>query len=232
MSVEIQKSQDGASVQFPYELKDQFRKDFPSAKWDPKGKQWTVGSRSIKRLEDWVEKVKDSGVLEELQARDEADLTRKEIEELSDSLEKIRAEAASERRKAEAAAQSKQDYDVLLRNLDMARADLSASRMARESEEAEAEASQEEIESRISYITTRSKIEDLRKVMLRNYIPKSHARRSFEEAQKELGQIHHQLREIGVHCAAVIAAVNAKHSRPDRDKSDLSLAIVFEPRGE
>ena len=42
-------------VSFPFDLKDSFKNTFPSAKWNPVDKQWTVGKRVRKRLDQWVE---------------------------------------------------------------------------------------------------------------------------------------------------------------------------------
>jgi hypothetical protein len=51
----IQHREDGTfAVSIPFALKDKFKKEFSSAKFDSKTKEWTVGSRSGEKLNAWV----------------------------------------------------------------------------------------------------------------------------------------------------------------------------------
>lgn len=55
MSIEVIKIETGYAVKFPFELKDNFRSVFKTAKWNPVKKQWEVGVRSYKKLSEWAE---------------------------------------------------------------------------------------------------------------------------------------------------------------------------------
>lgn len=46
-------------IAIPYELKDAFKKVFPSSKWVAETKKWSVGSRSLEKLTIWAETHKD-----------------------------------------------------------------------------------------------------------------------------------------------------------------------------
>lgn len=53
-SIEIIKLENGWAVKFPFDLKDNFRESFKSAKWNRELKQWEVGRNSKTRLEQWA----------------------------------------------------------------------------------------------------------------------------------------------------------------------------------
>lgn len=58
----INEIETGYSINIPFILKDIFKEKFPSAKWNNYTKKWEVGSRSFKRLNQFIEQAK---VLEE-----------------------------------------------------------------------------------------------------------------------------------------------------------------------
>ena len=103
MSIKIEKTETGFSIRFPYELKDQFRDTFPSAKWNPHTKAWTVGPRSGRRLEQWVEAVQKSGVVDDIETRDERDLAEKELGKLQEELTRIRDAISDQHKRKESA---------------------------------------------------------------------------------------------------------------------------------
>jgi hypothetical protein len=45
-SIEIIKLENGWAVKFPYDLKDDFRRLFKSAKWNSEQKRWELGKNS------------------------------------------------------------------------------------------------------------------------------------------------------------------------------------------
>lgn len=96
MTITIQDAQKGASVQFPFALKDSFRAAFPIATWKPEAKSWEVGSRSVTRLRDWAAEVETSGALEALAQAEECKLAGRELDALRRALEALRADAVRE----------------------------------------------------------------------------------------------------------------------------------------
>jgi len=45
-------------ITIPFSLKDDFKRNFSTAKWHNSEKKWSVGSRSLKKLEKWIDSVK------------------------------------------------------------------------------------------------------------------------------------------------------------------------------
>jgi hypothetical protein len=41
-------------IEIPFDLKESFKKEFSTAKWDGNKKQWSVGSRSLDKLKKWA----------------------------------------------------------------------------------------------------------------------------------------------------------------------------------
>ena len=222
------KTAEGAAVQFPFELKDAFRKAFPSAKWNSLAKQWEVGSKSVKRLQQWIAEVDASGVEAEIAARDEGDMSEKEVDALVADIAAVRREVAAARAATVAADEARARSEELRAQLDAARAELEAAKVAKVAAEAAAEAVAQDVEARVAHIATRQRIEALRGEMKRNLVPKAYAKTLFEDAQSKLRQIFRALREAGVECEAARLAANANFNRKDRDLRDLSIAIEFE----
>lgn len=222
------KTTEGAAAKFPFELKDAFRKAFPSAKWNSFAKQWEVGSKSVKRLQQWIAEVDASGVEAELAARDEADMSEKEVAALAADIAAVRREIDAARAAAVAADEARARAEELRAQLAAARAELEAAKAEKATAEAAAEAVAQDVEARVAHIATRARIDALRGEMKRNWIPKAYAKPLFEDAQSKLRQIFRDLREAGVECEAARLAANANFNRKDRDLRDLSIAIEFE----
>jgi hypothetical protein len=221
------KTAEGAAAKFPFELKDAFRDAFPSAKWNSVAKQWEVGGKSVARLQQWLAKVDASGVEAELAARDEADMSEKDLAALASSVEAVRSEIAAARAGKTVADEARARADALRNQLAAARAELEAAKAEKAAAEAASEAAVADVEARVAHIATRDVIEKLRGEMRRNWIPKSFAKPLFEESQSKLRGIFRALREAGVECEAARLAANANFNRKDRDLADLSVRIEF-----
>lgn len=221
------KTTEGAAAKFPFELKDAFRKAFPSAKWNAAAKQWEVGSKSVKRLEQWLAQIDASGVEAELAARDEADLSDKDVAALAADIDAIRREVAAARAGKTATDEARARAEDLRGKLEAARAELEAAKAEKVAAEAAAQAAAADVEARVAHIATRARIEGLRSALRKNWIAKAYARAPFEEAQEELADICRNLRAIGVSCEAARLAANVNRNRPDRDRADLNAVIEF-----
>lgn len=221
------KTTEGAAAKFPFELKDAFRKAFPSAKWNAAAKQWEVGSKSVKRLQQWIAEVDASGVEAELAARDEADMSDKDVAALAADIDAVRREVAAARAGKAAADEARARAEELRTVLETARAELEAAKAEKATAEAVARAAAEDVEASVAHIATRARIKELRTDMMRNWIAKAYARAPFEAAQEELAQIYQNLRAAGVECKAARLAANVNRNRPDRDRPDLNAVIEF-----
>ena len=217
----------GAAVKFPFELKDDFRAAFKSAKWNAQAKQWEVGSRSVKRLDQWIEQVQGSGVIDALNAHDEADLQEKEIQDLQNALEDIKKNITVELSRKDTADARKAKFEALRDELEAKRDELAVAAKASAEAYFEAQEVAQDIEQRVSHIATVAQIDSLRIQMKKNFIPKAYASAPFNEAQSKLREIQENFEEIGVRSRALDAAVSANKNRRDRDYACLSADIEF-----
>lgn len=217
----------GAGIQFPFEIKDHFRKAFPSAKWNREARRWEVGPRSIKRLDQWIEEVNASGVLDEIAARDGAVMSLEEVQALRVEIERVRGEISAARSAACDTEHLRAESVALRTELDGMKEELAAARAELASAEAAAQEAEAEVAARVSHIATVAEIDSLRAEMKRNWVPKAHARPKFDAAQKELKRIRDEFGKIGIECQAVNLAAAANFNRRDRDFNDLLEQIHF-----
>jgi hypothetical protein len=78
----------------PYSVKDLFRRWFPGALWMPAPGCWMVGLHQHERLEQWMQTVRDSGVLDDLAARRARALDDAELRRLAEELAELRRQIA------------------------------------------------------------------------------------------------------------------------------------------
>lgn len=128
----------GAAVAFPFELKDAFRAAFPSAKWEPSAKVWTVGPRSVKRLKSWVAEVEASGIVEELATRDEREMSANEVKRLRIQLSNMCRALEKENSSKESAEALKSEADMLRAHLTAIASEYDAAKAAADAVAAEA----------------------------------------------------------------------------------------------
>ena len=228
MSIMITPLTAGAAVQFPFELKDEFRKAFPSAKWNNFNRRWEVGSRSTKRLDAWVKEVLDSGVVEELEARDTADLKESEVSRLLAEIEKVKAMINDEVDVA-ARTQAAEERCVAFRaELEKHNETLKAAREARKIAEQKRSLVQKEVMENLATVADVQEIGSLiyeMKIAWRQLTGANRAR--FTEKQDRLKEIRADLAAVGIESQALDLAATANFNRPDRDKRDLSEPLEF-----
>lgn len=217
----------GAAVKFPYELKDAFRNAFPSAKWNPSQKRWEVGSRSIKRLDQWISELNKTNVIAEIEARDESDLVEKEIEFLQREIENVRREINSSRANIEAIKSRKDKANELKEILETQKEELRQVAVEQCKAIEEEQKAADDVQSLIFHIVSKDKVNEIRSNMRRNWIPKAGYKQKFEEYQAQARSIIEELEKFGIECKALTLAARANFNRPDRDKSDLNLDIEF-----
>ena len=88
MAITFIQTDEGFNVQVPYEIKDDFKRVFRTAKWNSFKKVWQVGKTARKKLEQFNETFNEK--VEEIEQQAELDdqilLTEKEIETINVSL--------------------------------------------------------------------------------------------------------------------------------------------------
>lgn len=219
--ITMKRVEDKIEVRFPRELKDNFKETFPSARWAPGITAWTVGVRTQKRVESWIKAVTESGIVDELQSIEERELSAAELAKLEAEIARLRAarQADAERLKT----QKELLDDIAARRAELDEAAAEAKRVADELETAR-QAVLEEVARHVDV----QKIESLRNEMRYAWSAlKSANRDRFERAQKALREIDDKLEEVGIMSRALRLAVNANWNRPDRDRADLNVALVF-----
>nr|WP_111298259.1 hypothetical protein [Paracoccus saliphilus] len=205
---------DGTKVSFPFELKDAFRKVFPSAQWNAADRAWVVGPRSTKRLEQWVQLVNESRIVEKIATREAAALNDQEMRSVRSNLSSLRDQIA------EVASHSvtREEIQAEREKLKPLKAKLAAAK----SEEADLHAAIEDaIGVSVAFIN------GLRRNMASGMNGRASGTEVFDEACAQLRQIRERLRVIGIESEQLNASIIANRNRPDRDKQLLAKPLVF-----
>lgn len=217
----------GAAVKFPYQLKDQFRKDFPSAKWNAAEKQWEVSARSIERLQQFAETLEalaqtvldvDAYKYDEKKLAEMAAKAARAEQHLKDEL----AKKASAEQRVERLRAARVHIEALQEKIDEAAA-------ARADATAAADAELKRMHDAVSGIVDIEEVEKLRCEMRAGMKSRTAAGgRQFDEAEERLREILSNIRMAGIECEQIRQAVCANKNRPDRDIKMLSGELVFE----
>lgn len=209
MAINITKTETGFSIKFPFELKDNFKSCFKSAKWDSLGKVWTVGPRSGKRLEEWAGKV--APAVEALDAADEESLREADIEAVELCIAEIRAgiaRARSERTTLEATGKTLAD----------AKAELESVTAELETERAAATAAGREAHKALKAACDMNAVAEAHRVMTANALKSGRAaREAYREAQGSIGRQRENLANAGLRSSGLDKLYYCNFNRPDRD---------------
>lgn len=217
-TIKIEKTAAGFSAKFPFELKEQFRTAFPSAKWDSVSRCWRVGPRSGKRLEQWVAAVEASGVIAELDQRDEQILAQEELATLQDQLSEIEAGIRAERTRKASFEATKAAMQEALQQLQKARhelvdvknqADIAASEAATARNDA-TEMLKQHIDLD-AVISAHARMNRVAGKVGRQ------AKDEFTDAQQSIKRERDKLLAAGLISYGLNALVFANFNRPDRD---------------
>lgn len=218
MSIKVEKIQNGFSISFPFELKNKFREAFPSAKWDAKGKVWTVGPRSGGRLEQWVALVDASGAVEEIEHRDEREMTEKEVNSLQADLAEIKERIKDSLRGKDTLEELREimgaTLDALQKN------SMKLAEIKRDSDKIEAEMVKRRnaTESTLrQYIDLDAILAAQRKMIAVAKAVGSTAREDWNQGQEVMQKASVQLKEAGMMSYGINKLATANHNRPDRD---------------
>lgn len=228
-TIDIKTTSAGATVAFPFELKDAFRNAFPSAKWNAAAKVWTVGSRSITRLNDWADKIRTSGILAELEVNEELELSNREIDRLSVEIAKVREMLKAAKATADAAAAARARAAQLSVELDGMKAELaSATDKKIEAENSAAEAARSVAEV-VATVASEAEVTMLRNGMVADARrPSPDTREAFAKKRARMSDILAALNNAGLTSAVVRRCATADWNRTMRDQSPLRIAVEFE----
>lgn len=226
VEVILEKTDKGAKLYFPYELKDDFRRAFRSAKWDPGCKCWRVGPRSVKRAKQWVEEVEKSGICQELETRDQIELHGKELDEIRRKLEQMQAELADINSEAETADERTANYKAIVHKFDKLCPAIEEAKAQFAKKKADESAAKREVEIRLKQVADIGRIEPIRRKMLAEW-PRGD-RYQFRDLQSQLSEIQEDLTDAGLTCRALDRAIAANYNRSDRDRKGLFEEIIFE----
>lgn len=226
MTVKTEQTSSGFSVKFPFELKDQFRTAFPSAKWNATLKQWEVGPRSGKRLEQWVIAVQASGVVEEIEGRDEQDMQAKELAALQSELDRVRTAISAERQRKASAEETQAKMEESLELLKQEQ-----KKLAEEKAVADASVEQAQQATNAAKATLESYV-DLKAIYAaRDKMSRvtgkvgRQAREQWDDAQSIIRREREKLLAAGLISYGINALAFANHNRPDRDNP---MAVTME----
>lgn len=205
-------------VRFPYALKNNFRLSFPSARWHPDMKAWSVGPRSKSRLEGWVEIVNASGIAEAQAELEALELSNEEKRQLIQAIEQAQRGIASAKDSARATAVECSRLLETLGMLDSKKAQLAIAR-ADASEKAQQKAALEEsiterLEQVVDVKALKSCAQEMRKWHKHVGYP---ARDHFDECQANFREARSALKRSGLSLRAIDWCAEANFNRPDRD---------------
>jgi DNA repair exonuclease SbcCD ATPase subunit len=214
--LEIINLENGFAVQFPFELKDNFRNTFKTAKWNPLHKRWEVGPRSGKRLQQWIDAVQETAkcVEEAKEIEAEMDLADEELERIKRELSQIsksRQEITESFKKVQ---QSKELLADKKEELAQAKQDLAAEKSALEKEKIE-------LKNFLSSIFNLSAAHQAERDIGRSIKGVGSINRNkFDEAQAAIQDARTKLKNKGFKLEALDYLWHANFNRPDRDHPD------------
>ncbi len=215
--VSMHELENGFAAKFPFEIKDDFRGNFPSATWNSSSKQWEVGPRSGKRLAQWIEtvKVNFSETIDEYESRL---LSEKELNSLLAKLTAVNKDIDSK-------TMTLKDVETSRREIESA-SNLLASRqdaLTKLKEKIDIEnklqkAEMDMIKNQISNIINVENLKFYAKEMSYHIgLLGKPNKEAFHNAQEEIQIAQKRLRTAGLKIEAIERLSEANKNRPDRD---------------
>ncbi len=225
-TVEIAETPGGAAIRFPYEYKDIFRQQFPTARWNSEEKQWQVGAKSVARLKEFAELMSKNMSMRI--DREQREMTAEETEKLGKKLAEVDAQISDERNAVADLDAARIAIEEMKRKLTEKELELAEVRKQRAAAAAAVEAERADIVALVSSVVDVDEIEHCRSVMRQHMrILKAWASAKYDEATARLRELSDQLEAAGIESPAIHAALNANRNRPDRDFDDLLKPLDF-----
>lgn len=238
--VELQK---GFGVYLPYELKDNFKSVFKTAKWNPREKYWEVGPRAKKKLDEWIVTAKEVGVA--IEAKKQAEEANADIETVKQELEQQKLDllrdienlksvtvddvlanlnAEIESLKRELAKQRELTKQLIDNNAEIKSAKAQIETIEQQlsveksSQEKLKQQSLDSVSKLININELKSIVRQMGQIMKRNErMPRSSNRHDFEEARAKICTMGNTLKEAGIGSRYIEYVLSVNFNRPDRD---------------
>ena len=208
-TVGIVKISGGFAIKFPYSLKERFRDDFPSAKWNPAEKRWEVGPRSGKRLEQWAEAVQP--LADALAVADEVEYSQAALTRLNEQVRRTCREIEIRRGNVEKAT-------AVAAALEGKQQEIAALRKELEQVRHEEEAARQRVEAQIAGVLDMNALDDAHREMRRQYdCVGAAARQKWEKARNVFLGAEETLERLGLVSVGISQLAHMNFNRPDRD---------------
>ncbi|AVQ00277.1 hypothetical protein C7S18_23560 (plasmid) [Ahniella affigens] len=208
-AIQVVQSSRGLEVSYPFALKDQFKKAFPSAKCDPDNKVWVVGLRSAARLTQWVEAAESAA--RAIMDAEEAALTEQELAQ-------VRGELTSFRQAIEDARSGLRALTAVRELLDGDRAELNAARAELTKEQVATKAAEQQVLTLLAGIIDMPAILAAAQRMAAVHSGVgARNREEFDAAQAIIVQQRNALTRAGYRSRGISELATANFNRPDRD---------------
>lgn len=214
-NIKIEKIENGYSVRFPYALKDSFKKALPSAKWNANSKCWTVGIRSLKKVEAWAETAEEVAeqIAEEKKAKDELEATEAEFNQAIAELKRIKAEITETQKYIEKTKKVLAEIAEIKEKVTNAKSEL------KEEREVQADLSNkidEILNGILDFDAINEAISKMRRMRASAVTSKNRA--VFEEAQNAINEQRQKLKKAGLGSRGLDDLWKINWNRPDRDR--------------
>lgn len=226
--INIREAGERIEITLPFELKDELKKSFRSAKWNSMNRTWSVAKSAKKRINEWKEEVEKSGVLADLEDRSDFEMTERELEKLRRELETIKRRVASSAEELEDAKAGRAEAEAIRKELAEMKEQLDTSAKAVSAErKAESEA-REDIEDRVGEIVDMSEVKAAVSVVLREAKEANQASRArFEDAQSVIDSAVDKLNDAGLDSEQLRILAYANYNRGHKDIKEWSAPISF-----
>lgn len=209
MKITITPISTGYAIRFPKELNSEFRSVFRSAVYNPNTRQWEVGPRTGKRLEQWASvaeaAAKAASDVEDL------DLTEAELSDVRLALAKKAKEIELSRSNIKQLSELKATLAAEKRELEIVQRDLDTTKK----QEAAIAA---DVKQMLAGLIDFNELTALKHEMSRNHNPANRmAKDKFEAARLKVKKIRDDLAAAGWRSEGISAIASANINRPDRD---------------
>lgn len=214
-NIKIFKIENGYQVFFPYALKDSFKLALPSAKWDSTQKCWTVGVRSLKKVQAWAETaeslVKDMIVTK--QAMDDLESTEQEFSQALAELETLRTKLKSVREITAKKQATLAKLNEIRPQIEKAKIELGKAKAEQDKAEL---ALAELVDGLIDMNAINNAIATMTR--MRKSAITSKNRAVFEQAQEVINEQRQNLKQAGFGSRGLDDLWRINWNRPDRDR--------------
>ena len=219
-------------IALPYDLKNVFRTVFPSARWDPDAKKWSVSRVQRKKVDEWVKQIEESGILDELNAFEEDRLVDAEIKRLESQIQIVKSEIETMRLAADIATGDRDHRYAILEQLrtedhEVSR-QLNQAAEAAQAAQAESQAAGDDLLVEVGKIIDldglRADLDSLRRVA---GVPKAYAREQRDAIAERLMAQFRTVRSAGLRMSGLYDELLGENfNRIKRDDVDRAIGAL------